>query len=63
MCKECWLDKMTKYSFSSKAHTSNDILELVQVDLYTLIGIDSFYGDKYFILFVDDYSRMMTIRK
>lgn len=52
---------MKKCSFSRKAHTSNDILELVHTSLCGLIGVDSYYGDTYFILFVDDYSRMMTI--
>ena len=61
MCKQCQLRKMTKSCFKRKKYTSNDILELVHIDLCGPIDIQSYYGDKYFILFVDDYSRMMTV--
>ena len=37
------------------------MLELVHIDLCGPIGIESYYGDKYFILFVDDYSRMTIV--
>lgn len=33
----------------------------MHTDLCGPIGVDSYYGDRYFILFVDDYSRMMSI--
>ena len=36
-------------------------MDLVHIDLCGPIGIESYNEDKYFILFVDDYSRMMTI--
>ena len=52
---------MTKSSFKIKTYMSTDILEWVHTDLCGPIGVQSYYGDKYFILFVDDYSRMMTM--
>ena len=61
MCKECQLGKMNRSSFSSKPHSSNDILNLVQTDLYGPMKVESYYGDRYIILFIDDYSRMMTM--
>ena len=61
MCKQCQLGRMTKSSFKSKTYSSNDILELVHTKLCGPIGVQSYYGDKYFILFFDDYSRMMTV--
>ena len=61
MCKQCQLGKMTKSSFKSKAHTSKEILEIVYTDLCGPIEVRSYKGDKYIMLFVDDYSRMMTI--
>ena len=61
MCKQCQLGKMTKSSFKIKTYMSTNILECVHTDLCRPIGVQSYYGDKYFILFVDDYSRMMTI--
>ena len=52
---------MAKSSFNSKNHTSIEILELVHTDLCGPITPQSYYGAKYFILFVDNYSRMMTM--
>ena len=61
MYKQCQLGKMTKSSFKRKTYTSSDILELVHTDLCGPIDVQSYCGDKYFILFVNDYSRMMTL--
>ena len=61
ICKQFQLGKMTKSSFKSKTYTSSDILKLVHIDLCGPIGVERYYGDKYFILFVDDYSRMMIV--
>ena len=33
----------------------------MHTDLCEPIGVESYSGEKFFILFVDDYSRMMTI--
>ena len=33
----------------------------MHTDLCGPIGVESYTGEKFFILFVDDYSRMMTI--
>lgn len=52
MCKQCQMEKMTKSSFNSKTSSSNDILEFVHTNLYGLIGVQIYYGDKYF---VDNY--------
>ena len=61
MCKQCQLGKMTKSSFKRKIYTSTNILELVHTNLCGPIDVQSYFGDKNFILFVDDYSRMMTV--
>ena len=52
---------MTKSSFKSKAYTSKEILEIIHTDLCGPIKVQSYKGDKYIMLFVDDYSRMMTV--
>ena len=59
--KQCHLGKMTKSSFESKNYTSKEILEIVHTDLFGPIEVESYKGDKYIILFVDNYSRMMTV--
>ena len=52
---------MENLAFKSKTHTSKEIPELVHTNLYGPIDVQSYKGDKYIILFVDDYSRMITI--
>ena len=61
ICKQCQLGKMTKSSFKRKSYTSKEILEIIHTDLCGPIEVKSYKGDKYIMLFVDDYSRMMTI--
>ena len=61
MCKQCQLGKMTKSTFKSKAYTSNEVLEIVHTNLCGPIEVQSYKGDRYIMLFVDGYSRMMTV--
>lgn len=61
ICKECQLGEMTSSSFSSKVYSTEHILDLVHIDLCGSISTKNYHGDKYFILFVDDYSRMMYV--
>ena len=50
---------MGNTSFKSKNYHLEEVVELVHTDLCGPIGIESYSGDNFFILFVDDYSRMM----
>ena len=52
---------MTKSSFKRKTYTSNEVLELVHIDLCGPIEVQSYKGDRYIMLFLDDYSRMMIV--
>ena len=52
---------MKNSNFKSKTHASRGILKIVQTKLCGPIDVQSYQGDKYIILFIDDYSRMMTI--
>lgn len=61
MCKQCQMGKMSKSSFKRKHYSSNAILELVHTDLCGSMRTQRYYGEKYFILFVDDLSRIMAI--
>ena len=61
MCKQCQMGKMKNSSFKRKTYSLDDILEFVQTNLCAPIRVHSYYGDKYFILFVDDYSKMMIV--
>ena len=52
---------MTKSSFKSKMYTSKEILEFVHIHSYGSIEMQSYKGDKYIMLLVDDYSRIMIV--
>ena len=52
---------MTKSSFKRKTYTSKEVLELVHTNLCGPIEVQSYKGDRYIMLFVDDYSRMMIV--
>ena len=56
ICKKCQISKMDKTSFKSKNYHSEEVLDLVHTDLCGPIGIEKYNGNKYFILFFDDYS-------
>ena len=60
LCKNYQIGKMGKSSFKRKNYQCKYILEIVHSDLCGPIGVESYNGEKFFILFVDDYSRMMT---
>ena len=61
MCKQCQLGKMTKSSFKSKTYTSNEVQELIHTSLCDPIEVKGYKGDRYIMLFLDDYSRMMIV--
>ena len=61
MCKNCQIGKMGKTSFKRKNYHFEEVLELVHIDLCGPIGTKSYSGDKFFILFVGEYSRMMIV--
>ncbi|GKA97839.1 retrovirus-related pol polyprotein from transposon TNT 1-94 [Tanacetum coccineum] len=62
VCESCVLGKQTKQVFPvGKAKRANEILELVHADLCGPMRTESLGGSKYFLLFIDDYSRMSWI--
>ena len=52
---------MGKTSFKSKDYQFEEVLEIVHIDLCGPIGVQSYTREQFFILFFDDYSRMMTV--
>ena len=60
-CNNCQICKTGKTSLKRKDYHCKDVLELVHTDLCGPSGTESYSGDKFLILFVDDYSRMMTV--
>ena len=61
ICKECILAKHNITSFPSKKFTSTVKLEIVHTDLSSPTKTRGFYGERYFMILVDDFSRMMCV--
>ena len=58
-CEGCILEKQNRNSFLvGKSWRASDCLELVHADLYGSMKTESLGGSQYFLLFIDDYSRM-----
>ena len=60
LCKNCQIGKMGKTSFKNKSYQPEEVMEILHTKLCGPIGIESYSGEKFFILFVDDSSRMMV---
>ncbi|KAA0063246.1 gag/pol protein [Cucumis melo var. makuwa] len=56
-CDSCLEGKMTKRSFTGKGLRAKTPLELVHSDFYGPMNVKARGGYKYFISFIDDYSR------
>nr|GEV42264.1 hypothetical protein [Tanacetum cinerariifolium] len=57
LCSSCELSKAKKSSFKTKAvPSSKGRLNLLHIDLYSLIRVASINGKKYILVIVDDYS-------
>ena len=61
ICKECVLAKHNRASFPSKKFTTTKKLEIVHTDLSGPTKTKGFYGERYFVILVDDFSRMMSV--
>lgn len=61
VCEGCIYGKMHCLMFLKKAWTAKAPLELVHADIFGPTRIALLNINKYFILFVDDYSKMMWL--
>jgi transposase InsO family protein len=61
LCKHCQQGKKTKTRFKSKEYSTIRPLEIVHIDLVGTTTTKGLKGEKYFMLLVDDYTRMNTI--
>lgn len=61
ICKECVLAKHKKTSFPSKKFTTLAKLEIVHTDLSGPTKTRGFYGQRYFMILVDDFYRMVWV--
>jgi transposase InsO family protein len=62
VCEACALGKIHQESFlKEKTWRAKAPLELIHTDIYSPMGIKSHRGNMYFIIFIDDFSRMCWV--
>jgi hypothetical protein len=61
LCKHCQQGKQTKTRFKSKEYSTTRPLEIVHTDLVGPTTTKGLKGEKYFMLLVDDYTRMTAV--
>ena len=61
ICKECVMEKHKRTSFPRKKFTSTIKLEIVHTDLSGPTRTRGLHGERYFMILVDDFSRMMWV--
>jgi transposase InsO family protein len=60
LCKHCQQGKQTKTKFKSKEYSTTKPLEIVHTDLVGPTTTKGLKGEIYFMLLVDDYTRMIV---
>ena len=60
-CVSCQLGKQPTLPFNTSETVSTDIFDLIHSDVWRPSSISSIGGSRYFIVFVDDYSRYSCI--
>ena len=59
-CNKCMLTKNTRYPFP-KIENASKVLDLIHNNVCDLHGIPTLGGNKYFITFIDDFSRNFQV--
>ena len=60
-CVSCQLEKQTALPFNTSESISTDIFGLIHFDVWGPSSFSSIGGSRYFVVFVDDYSRYSWI--
>lgn len=61
ICRECQLGKQTRRSFKNKEYSTSHPLEIIHTDLWDPTRTCRINGERYFMLVIDDYSRMTWV--
>ena len=61
LCEACRHGKQTKVQFKTKEHFSSHPLELIHTDLCGPMRTKGLHGEFYFMLMIEDYTRMTAI--
>ncbi|KAH9658397.1 hypothetical protein KPL70_023479 [Citrus sinensis] len=60
-CEDCILGKFSRLRFETAVHTTKDKLEYIHSDLWGSAQVNSLGGCRYFLTFIDDFSRMVWV--
>ena len=60
-CKHCIYGKQCRQKFKSGSHVSKCVLGYVHSNLWGPSPTISYGGEKYYVLFVDDFSRKVWV--
>jgi hypothetical protein len=60
-CKHCQQGKKTNTRFKSKEYSTKRPIEIVHIDIVGPTRTKNLKGEKYFMLLVDDYTRMTAV--
>jgi len=58
VCKQCQHGKQTRVKFKTKEHSTTKPLEIVHVDVCGPMRTTWLKGERYFLLFLDEFTRM-----
>jgi hypothetical protein len=61
ICKHCQHGKQTRVSFKTKEHSTSKPLQLIHTDLCGPTRTKILQGEHYFMLLIDDYTRMTWV--
>ena len=61
VCPRCAEGKLKRGPFPSSQRNTSDILQLVHLDIYGMMHVNSLGGYSYYLTFIDDYSRKTWI--
>ena len=61
VCRHCQHGKQIKTSFKTKEHITSNPMEIIQVDICGPTRTKRLQGEYYFMLFIDDYTRMTWV--
>ncbi|RVW79759.1 Retrovirus-related Pol polyprotein from transposon TNT 1-94 [Vitis vinifera] len=60
-CETCVMGKQRRVKFSRGSHTTNEVLEYIHSDLWGPSPVESHSGCRYYVTFIDDFSRKVWV--
>lgn len=60
-CKVCVMGKQTRVSYKAQGKKNNELLGLIHTDVNGPMPVESIGGHRYFVSFIDDYSKKVFL--